>query len=129
MTFKELIDSDYKGFKYSVIQYTNERLNLAREESLGGIVAVEWWCGYVFIPKNHKYYSRGYDDIPVEVHGGLTFSDNFHIEKSKNYNKYAIGFDFNHVDDHGGSKQQSIEQCENLIDQLTTNTVQTGETK
>ena len=31
-------------------------------------------CGYVFIPKNNKYYDKNYEKIPVSCHGGLTYS-------------------------------------------------------
>lgn len=30
--------------------------------------------GYVGLPKWHPYYGRNYDDMDVDVHGGLTFS-------------------------------------------------------
>lgn len=30
--------------------------------------------GYVGIPPEHKFHSRGHDDIPVDVHGGLTYA-------------------------------------------------------
>lgn len=30
--------------------------------------------GYVAVPKDHPFYGKHYDDIPVSVHGGLTFS-------------------------------------------------------
>lgn len=32
------------------------------------------WCGYVAVPPGHPYYGRGYDDVDVEVHGGLTYA-------------------------------------------------------
>lgn len=34
-----------------------------------------WRCGYVGIPKGDVYYEKHYDDIPVECHGGLSFSE------------------------------------------------------
>ena len=33
------------------------------------------WCGYVGVPQGHPAYGYGYDDVPVEVHGGLTYAD------------------------------------------------------
>lgn len=33
-----------------------------------------WGNGYVLIPKGHKFYGLEYDDIDVNVHGGLTYS-------------------------------------------------------
>lgn len=33
------------------------------------------WCGYVGVAEGHSYFKKGYDDVPVDVHGGLTFAD------------------------------------------------------
>ncbi len=32
------------------------------------------FCGYVFLPKSHTYYEEDYDNIPFNVHGGLTYA-------------------------------------------------------
>lgn len=32
-------------------------------------------CGYIGVPKSHIHYGADYDDIDVDVHGGLTFAD------------------------------------------------------
>lgn len=32
-------------------------------------------CGYVGVTQDHPFYGRDYDDVPVNVHWGLTFSD------------------------------------------------------
>jgi hypothetical protein len=31
-------------------------------------------CGYVRVPPGHKFHGKDYDDVNVEVHGGLTFA-------------------------------------------------------
>jgi hypothetical protein len=31
-------------------------------------------CGYVGVPRGHPYYGSSYDDVPVDVHGGLTYA-------------------------------------------------------
>jgi hypothetical protein len=33
------------------------------------------WCGYVGVPSDHPAYGKEYDDVDVDVHGGLTYSD------------------------------------------------------
>lgn len=33
------------------------------------------WCGYVGLPRDHPLWGVGYDDVDVQVHGCLTFSD------------------------------------------------------
>lgn len=32
------------------------------------------WCGYVGVPPSHPCYGKGYNDLDVEVHGGLTYA-------------------------------------------------------
>jgi len=49
-------------------------------------------CGYVEIPKGHELHGKHYDDINIDCHGGLTFSD--FLEDA-----YLIGFDCAHCDD------------------------------
>lgn len=34
---------------------------------------VGWGNGYAVIHKNHPYYGRHYDNINIDVHGGLTY--------------------------------------------------------
>ena len=112
-------DYSYDGFKFSVVKYTYPKPNLARQFLEGSIEINDWWCGYVFIPENHKYYDKPYDDITLEAHGGLTFASKFHGKTSKNFGEFAIGFDFNHFRDNGGSEELVIEECKNIINQLT----------
>jgi hypothetical protein len=50
------------------------------------------WNGYVVLPKNHKYDNKSYDNIPVNVHGGLSYSQ---LEPSG----WVIGFDTAHAGD------------------------------
>lgn len=32
------------------------------------------WCGYVGVPPGHPYHGKDYDDVDVDVHGGLTYA-------------------------------------------------------
>lgn len=32
------------------------------------------WCGYVGVDESHPMHGKDYDDVDVEVHGGLTFA-------------------------------------------------------
>jgi hypothetical protein len=52
-------------------------------------------CGYVGIPKGHKYYGKDYYHINVDVHGGLTYAN-----KDDGY--WVIGFDCAHSGDYTG---------------------------
>lgn len=49
--------------------------------------------GYVVLTKESKYYGVDYNDIPIECHGGLTYSN---YDQDKNW---EIGFDCAHFDD------------------------------
>lgn len=53
-------------------------------------------CGYVLIPEGHPWHGKGYDDIDVEVHGGLTFCSN--VDDTERWPKtgFWIGFDCAH---------------------------------
>ncbi len=33
------------------------------------------WCGYVAVPKGHPAFGKSYDDVTVDVHGGLTYAN------------------------------------------------------
>lgn len=55
-------------------------------------------CGYVGLPKGHRAFGKDYDEIEVNVHGGLTYA-------SHDVGEYAgprlwwIGFDCAHSGD------------------------------
>ena len=34
------------------------------------------WCGYIQVGALHPWHALNYDDVDVDVHGGLTFSEN-----------------------------------------------------
>jgi hypothetical protein len=52
-------------------------------------------CGYVTIPKSNIAFGKGYDELPIDVHGGLTFDD---ID-STTPNEQTFGFDCAHLGD------------------------------
>ena len=57
-------------------------------------------CGYICIPREHPAYELHYDDINIDVHGGLTYSEssnNYPIESKEP--KFWIGFDCAHFND------------------------------
>lgn len=90
---------------------------------------VGWGNGYVAIPPNHKYYGIDYDNIPVDVHGGLTFGQ---MVKTMNKNQwpnlpenienwYVIGFDTAHVNDNLSNwpKKRVLKETLKLKEQLS----------
>ena len=57
-------------------------------------------CAYVKIPKGHPCYGMDYDDIDVDVHGGLTFGDDLdHVLAHRGLNTFWIGWDYAHCGD------------------------------
>lgn len=58
-------------------------------------------CGYVGVPLGHPIYGKHYDDIDVNVHGGLTYSagDNKLLYPSGDKGLWWIGFDCAHYGD------------------------------
>ena len=52
--------------------------------------------GYVAVPQDHPWYGAGYGDLPVEVHGGLTFADHATLFGVP---YWMLGFDTWHMDD------------------------------
>ena len=85
-----------------------------------------WGNGYVIIPHWHWLAGTPYDDIDVEVHGGLTFSgyvgnckwpdipDNCHPDD------YIVGFDTAHYMDniHNCSQSYVVHETIKLRNQL-----------
>lgn len=83
-------------------------------------------CGYVILNKDNKYFGKDYDEIPVQVHGGLTYSN----EEDGNW---VVGFDCA----HWGDKSPYIEyssgiyrdknfvkhECESLAEQLSSGSI------
>lgn len=72
-----------------------------------------WGNGYVHLPKGHKYYGVNYGDIPVNVHGSLTYS-----EQEGDY--WVIGFDTAHFGDtlEKWPREKVLEETERLLKQI-----------
>jgi len=94
-------------------------------------------CGYVILDKYNNFFGKCYDDIPVQVHGGLTYSED-------DDDNWIVGFDCAHSGDltpYFNQKEQEFIQsslglkiplygvyrdrkfveseCENLAEQLS----------
>lgn len=87
-----------------------------------------WGNGYVLIPEGHPYYNTDYDDIDVNIHGGLTFGKIIDDEMIEKWNElspedkgyYMIGFDTAHLGDSldNWPKERVQAEAERLRDQL-----------
>lgn len=97
-----------------------------------------WGNGYILLPYNHPLYGIHYNDIQVNIHGGLTFSENFNsdnflrwtknrkilgdvtLENYKKFDNYwIIGFDTNHSGDDliTCSENYVLSETQNLLEQ------------
>ncbi len=73
-----------------------------------------YYCGYCAIEKNHNKYNVDYDEINIDVHGGITYGE---IEKD---GLFWIGFDCAHFDDNiiKCDLDYCINECESMAEQL-----------
>jgi hypothetical protein len=55
-------------------------------------------CAYVGVPEDHPLAGKDYDDLPMSVHGGLTFA---RAGKGETWpaNWYWYGWDYGHLGD------------------------------
>lgn len=126
----EVLDIIQYEPNYETFEYKGFKVVIKRMMYLGGQLN-----GYVRIPKAHKYYQKGYDDIPIECHGGLTFSGDLEDDGD-----FYIGFDTAHYQDympfmqmlythnkqdligHASETYRDIEyvrsECKKIVDQL-----------
>ena len=84
-------EPDHAEWEQEVSGY---KCRISRMEGSGAL------CGYVGIPKGHRFWGKGYhgdneevDDISDNVHGGLTYSE----EGKDGY--WYFGFDTTHAND------------------------------
>ena len=77
------------GLKITLIENTW----LSRKAINGVYISFGWGNGYVDLPKTHPMYELNYNDIPVDIHGGLTYSE------LTNDGFWRVGFDTAHAGD------------------------------
>lgn len=114
MIEKQIIkEANYKGYDYKVVKIIpNAPENIIA--ILKKWLTPPWFNGYVILPKGHKYRDVECDDIPIDCHGGLTFSGH------GRYRTWVIGFDCNHFGDNYLVQDADYveSECKSIIDQL-----------
>ena len=87
-------------------------------------------CGYVQVSNDSPLFGMNYDQVPVECHGGLTYSDvaNDGSDYPVKSDGWWFGFDCWHADDGligGGTPERPersldyvVKQCESVAKQL-----------
>jgi hypothetical protein len=78
--------------------------------------------GYVAVPRGHRLYGKKYSKFAVNVHGGLTYSDQHYPNEPEPYSKklWWFGFDTGHGMDDNRTKNIVYvkDECKYLADQL-----------
>ena len=113
---RELLDTGiYKNYKYYIM-------------SLGTHPTA-----YIEIPEESKLYNKNYDDIYINVHGALTYSQDYlYISETKKLEGWFIGWDYAHYGDYYGgytellqtngskkwSTEEILEEVKDAIEQL-----------
>jgi len=101
---KSLLDARYMGIGHHDIFTAYEELDmdlpikLLESSHRWGPTKRGWGNGYVRIVEGHPFYGMNYMDIPVSVHGGLTFGDNI-MDNNSFPDGYWVGFDTAHYGD------------------------------
>lgn len=61
---------------------------------------------YIRIPEGYKEYKKDYDDIDLQVHGGLTYASNYlWISKTQKIEGWFVGWDYGHFGDYAGYEE------------------------
>lgn len=86
---------------------------------------------YVRVPKTHPYFRKGYDNVDIRCHGGLTFASD-RVAKEKKHG-WWLGWDYAHLGDYSGyemrgglgdwndykwSTEEILTEVKEVIDQL-----------
>ncbi len=97
------IEFTYEYYKCLVVRVVKKEPFAVDEHYFGGHL-----CGYVQIPKRHPLYSKDWDEIDLDCHGGITCNEN--------HEEHWIGFDCAHSGDYVPSMEKF--RKENKINEL-----------
>jgi hypothetical protein len=89
---KNIIESegDYKAFEYKGYKCRIIRVG-------AGVSKMIHLCGYILIPQGKKYYQEYFDNLDINIHGGITYSStNLRFQPEEGW---WIGFDCAHSGD------------------------------
>lgn len=64
---------------------------------------------YIRVPKNNKFYEKEAGEIDLNVHGGITYSEEgLYIEKGRRVEGWFIGWDYGHYGDYLGFQNKYV---------------------
>jgi len=122
---KALLDARYMGIGHDDIFTAYDELGmdlpikLMESTHRWGPTERGWGNGYVRIAEGHPFYDKGYENIPVNVHGGLTFSEHI-MDNEKWSDGYWVGFDTAHYGDNqtNWTLNMVMEETKDLLRQV-----------
>lgn len=100
-SWKEVYDEDIIKYPNDYYTFTIDKFECSMKRSSGG-----YWCGYVRLPKEHPFFGLRMEDIAIDVHGGITYSDS----------SGWIGFDCAHYNDITPIVEEHMPYREGSID-------------
>jgi hypothetical protein len=116
--------------KFGMNKMTKEEKNTAIKtmvlpspfsSEFSGMMSFGWGNGYVGVPPAHPWYGKGYGEIDVDVHGGLTFGDhqgNMSWDDHENEDLWWYGFDTFRIDEFAlHNKKWVLDETERLKEQ------------
>jgi hypothetical protein len=65
----DIIIFNYKGFDCKVIRVAAKEIFSEELSVFGG-----HFCGYIKIPPEHPFYHKSFDDVDLDIYGGLTIN-------------------------------------------------------
>lgn len=86
----DIVNFVHQGMKCRIIRVVIQEPCGKKINMFGGYLN-----GYTCIPKDHPCYGKDYDEIDIEIHGGLTFG-----EYDADCGLHWIGFDSSHSGDY-----------------------------
>ena len=76
-------------------------------------------CVYIEIPKTHKFAYENTELIPLNVHGGITYSEDYlNCDNVPNNDNYFIGWDYAHYLDYTAFKYGQTDGIKRTTEEL-----------
>lgn len=83
-------------------------------------------CAYVIIPKENPLYEKDFNELSLDVHGGVNYSEYGEDFKRKTEGElealkdddWILGIDFGHGGDEGWTLEQVEEELKHFINEV-----------
>lgn len=99
---KVLANGTYKGYEFVI-------LNLGTHPT-----------AYVKVPIAHQFHGKNYENVEIEVHGGLTYSDSTLRIRNDDLKGWWFGWDYAHFGDYLGYEEIYLKEFNSNAKKWTT---------